>query len=266
MSAFIVGMGAILLIIAIIFVAPGAYVLFQRMRPQPDAQPAQAGSGGALKNPLVWIGVLVALILWFTMDRNLVLGAGVLVGFAALAFTGKGGIWAKIALGVLALSFLLFGARSPEVLEKVQKGATGVVLEGKPIAPGIKLSDNNTPPPPVLQQAPAENPFVKKLPHIVERTYAVVPEWDSLAEDETAPENVPSSEIKLGKRCYVDFADTPGQGVIYAVDYSYPGAEWRRLEMNEHTEFMSVVRIVPLQAGHHPTTLTLKVECRKRAY
>lgn len=130
-----------LLVGMILFLAPIIMLSVWWFRRKLSAgAPAPAGAPGEVardasvyKNPLVWVAVGVAVILWFTVDRSLVLGAGVLVALAALALKGKGGTWAKVALGVTAVALLLFGSRSPDVLEKVQQKATGVVLDDKPI-------------------------------------------------------------------------------------------------------------------------------------
>lgn len=173
------------------------------------------------------------------------------------------GVVRTIALVVL-VGLMLFGPRAGKVLEKTQDVASGIILDDKPILPEITLPKVTVQQAP--QPAPAPDPYVRTVPHVVEKAFGVTPQWSELGENGTAPVNVPSQDIDIAKRCYVDFAETPGYGTLYAVDYSYPGLEWRRLNMNEHTEFMSKVRVVSLQAGQNPIALTLKVECRKRAY
>jgi hypothetical protein len=146
------------------------------------------------------------------MDRNLLLGAGVLVALAVLAFMGKGGVWAKVGLGVLALSFLLFGARSPEVLEKVQEGAAGVVLDGKSVMPDVKLPD-------ITNVPSGPSGLGKKVQQGPTTTKNLVT-WEGHEVGTEIPTNVWSKEtVETPFGCTADFPNRAGIRIRYR-DYS----------------------------------------------
>lgn len=221
MSGFWIGMTAVILLVVALVAVPVISAILPRLRAaQGQAQPAAGAQAPAAdhaqplwKNPLLWVGIIITMILWFTVDRSMLLGAGVLVGLAVLAFNGKGGLWAKLGLVVLGGSLLLFGSRSPEVLEKVQKGAAEVALEGKPILPEMSSSQ--------ASQAPmVERPAMVAQPKVVESKAT----WkDQPVGVETLPVGVWSDEAEVRPGCRVNFAIPPGT----QVQYRHYSVKWR---------------------------------------
>lgn len=159
------------------------------------------------KTPLGWMGIaivfsIVILGVWLANPSketfSLLLGFGVLLGLSALAFFGKGGISAKLGLAVLALCLLLFGARTTEVLEKVQGAATGVVLETKKAS--LDAPESTQP-----------------------QTTRNEAKWERLA-DGSFPVGVWSEKVTVFPGCEIIHAS--GCGTTYALQYRKGNSGW----------------------------------------